>query len=189
MMQKRVVSVENVEYPMENSFISFNLHRSWRDSNMTSQNNGKECLYFEVSKEYESKPYFHREVRVWSTEKKENDNGLIEGLGYDATLKLQYQRGSGDPIEGDQTNQDRIIHQQNTYYSEQVEDVAHADSETFTKIAKVFAKMENAENKIHGEGLRIEQEDDRFKLRVFLLQKIGARQVERTEDIYVRRIV
>jgi len=28
MMQKRVVSVENVEYPIENSFISFNLHRS-----------------------------------------------------------------------------------------------------------------------------------------------------------------
>jgi len=32
MMQKRVVSVENVEYPIENSFISFNLHSSWRDS-------------------------------------------------------------------------------------------------------------------------------------------------------------
>jgi len=188
MMRKMAISVENVEYTIENSFISFNLHSSSRDSNMTSQNNGKECLYFETSKEYESKPYFHREIRVWSTEKKEN-NGLIEGLGYDATLKLEYQRGCGDPIEGDQTNQDRIIHQQNTYYSEQVEDVARADSEAFTKIAKVFSKMENAENKIHGEGLRIENEDDRFKLRVFLLQKIGARQVERTEDLYVKRIV
>jgi len=31
-MQKMVVSVEFVEYPIENSFISFNLHSSWRDS-------------------------------------------------------------------------------------------------------------------------------------------------------------
>lgn len=150
----------------------------------------REKAFYQVSAEFsnDNNTYQHREIEIWIQDA-HIENGKVTLKGYEPTITLRYQRGTSENPEGkDATTQQIIQGQKLYYYAESVEDVSHANAEVFSRLTRLFARMEKVTEDLREQGLTYERSNDSFLYRKFLLSKVG-QEVEKTESLYEKRLV
>lgn len=146
-------------------------------------------IYYQVVKpdydEWGRERYQHATISIFEVtpEERERYDRYYPGAGYidDSSLvfRLSYQRDRTRDRDGNETfDTDKAV--VSRWYAEDIDHIKHSlgiDIDKIENTAKILRKMEKTLKKIWDKGLSVSEGDDHLKLRIFLLNEIGAREI------------
>ena len=148
-----------------------------RKRNMTQQKITEQTIFYRIYPERKSQygDYLHREIGIYSISTYDVEHQIDQDTNYfglNPGLTLTYQKCTDK-------NEHASENMKQNFFGERIDDCQiKPNAEGFLKVSRLFDKMEKAYKKLSEQGLTLQNVNDAYQFRLFLLKKIGALQVE-----------